>query len=93
MREEREQIGPHEEVPARFRGARLYGDDEDGTAYLAERAGVPYLIVRAASREQPAVTVIAFTDERERAAHLAERARRRSGGAPVPPFAPALERA
>jgi hypothetical protein len=67
-----EQTFPYDhDVLAAFPGARSYERGELETTYLAERAGVPYLILvpRAAGGS---VTVIAFEDERERAAHLTQ---------------------
>ncbi len=79
----REETAPYDEVLARFRGARLYAHDEDGVAYLAERAGIPYLLVRPRP-DGPEMVVLAFEDELERAAHLAARSR-----AAVSPCVPA----
>ncbi|QXJ25550.1 hypothetical protein AGRA3207_007061 [Actinomadura graeca] len=90
----REETAPHDEVLARFTGARLYEHGEDGTAYLAERGGVPYLLVRP-EPASPDMTVIAFDDELERASHLAGRASHLAGRAVPPPRPPshALARA
>ncbi|GAA2610455.1 hypothetical protein SMC26_24575 [Actinomadura fulvescens] len=66
-----EQTFPYDhDVLAAFPGARSYGRGELETTYLAERGGVPYLVVVPRLRGG-SVTVIAFADERERAAHLA----------------------
>ncbi|WP_131742542.1 hypothetical protein [Actinomadura roseirufa] len=68
----REETAPFDEVIAGFRGARLYAHGADGIAYLAERAGVPYLLVRPRPAEPEAI-VLAFDDELERASYLAGR--------------------
>ncbi|WP_119730974.1 hypothetical protein [Thermomonospora amylolytica] len=77
MRIETFTAGP--DVLARFPGVRVCGRSGDRTVYLAEAAGVPYLILDGRPRPQgpagPAgagpVTVIEFEDETERARHLA----------------------
>ncbi|WP_242902204.1 hypothetical protein [Actinomadura terrae] len=82
----REEIAPHDEVLARFTGARLYERGDHGLAYLAERAGVPYLLVRPGP-DAPDMLVLAFEDELERASYLATR------GRPVPEPRPPLPHA
>ncbi|WP_067462366.1 hypothetical protein [Actinomadura macra] len=68
----REETAPHDEVLARFTGARLYERGEGGISYLAERAGVPYLLVRPGPAA-PDMVIIAFEDELERACYLTGR--------------------
>jgi hypothetical protein len=70
-----ETVADGKDVFAGFPGARACGRCGGATTYLAERAGVPYLIVVAAPGTGGPVTVIAFDDETERARHLVGRDR------------------
>jgi hypothetical protein len=74
----REQTFPYDHhVLAGFPGARSYERTAEHITYLAERAGLPcLLIVPIAANDGPlAVTVLEFEDERERGAYLAARDR------------------
>ncbi|MEW2356002.1 hypothetical protein [Spirillospora sp. NPDC029432] len=76
----REQTFPHDhQVLARFPGARSYEHDGERITYLAERGGVPYLlIVPAGAGGGPrTVTVLEFADENERGTYLTTRDRAR----------------
>jgi hypothetical protein len=64
----REEILPYDEFAARFRGARLFEIGERRVVYLAERDGHPCLAV---GTGDGLMTLTVFTDERERAVHLA----------------------
>ncbi|MEU5879047.1 hypothetical protein [Spirillospora sp. NPDC047279] len=67
-----EQTFPYDPgVLAAFPGARSCERGERETTYLAERAGVPYLVI-VPRHSDGNVKVIAFEDENERAAHLAQ---------------------
>lgn len=61
-----------QDVLARFPGARSYARDAERTTYLAERGGVRFLIL-VPHEEGAEITVLAFADEHERAAHLTGR--------------------
>lgn len=58
------------DVLLRFPGARAYERGQASTTYLAERAGVPYLLILPDVTPHP-VTVLEFEDEHERATYLA----------------------
>jgi hypothetical protein len=67
---------------AGFPGARSYEHDGERITYLAERAGVPYvLVVPATGTAPPTVTVLEFEDEHERGTYLT--ARNRTAPAPL----------
>jgi hypothetical protein len=72
----REQTFPYDHrFLAAFPGARSYEHDGERITYLAERAGVPYLLIVPAGPAGSALTVTVqeFDDERDRGAHLAAR--------------------
>ncbi|SEG80599.1 hypothetical protein SAMN04489712_113110 [Thermomonospora echinospora] len=79
-----ETLADGQDVLAGFLGARACGRAQGATTYLAERAGMPYLLVVAAPEIGGTVTVIAFEDEAERARHLAGHDREPAPAGPSP---------